>query len=99
MRRTRWEKVVADLDRVLDLCRRIGLAAEVEASRFLQYRTRLQRLIDLRAQPDAQNDPLAGDPNREGMIFGATQVEGLEFAGLASFLETRNRVCSGRSCV
>jgi hypothetical protein len=85
--RTSFEQVIADLDRALALCRNLGLSAEVETSRFVEYRERLQRFVDLRAQPNGIDELLKNDSDTDRMIAGISQVEGLELANLVLFLE------------
>jgi hypothetical protein len=89
MQRMSHAQLLAALDRVLELCRQIGLAKAVEASRFLKYRRQLQWLIDL---PSRRHTEDAASTTPQDMRFLATaQAESLELAGLADFLETCTR--------
>ena len=83
MLRTKREQVVAGLDRVLELCRQLGLGAEVESSRFVVYRQIIQAHLEGR-DPCAEHET---DVGRRNMLFGAALAEGLELALLADFLE------------
>jgi hypothetical protein len=86
MQRMSHEQIVAALDRVLALCRQIGLAEAVEASRFLEYRRQLQWLIALASHRHAE-DATAMTP-KEKRLLATAQTESLELAGLAHFLAT-----------
>jgi hypothetical protein len=88
MQRTSFENVVTGLDEALSLFRQIGLAAEVEESRFTEYRRQLQRLVDARAQRDQIDDAAKKDSDADRAILGFAQVESLELAKLVPFLKT-----------
>jgi hypothetical protein len=80
------EQIVAALDRVLELCRQIGLTRAVKASRFLEYRQRLQWLIALPSHRHAEDAaPMTPQDKR---LLATALAESLELAGLADFLET-----------
>jgi hypothetical protein len=88
MQRTSFENVLAGLDRALALFRQIGLAEEVEASRFAEYRRRLRQFVDARAQPERIDEVMKEDSDTERAIAGVAQVESLELADLVPFLKT-----------
>jgi hypothetical protein len=88
LQRTTFETVLARLDEAFALFRRIGLAAAVEASRFAEYRRRLQRFVDARAQPEGIEDAMNEDSDTDRAIAGFAQVESLELADLVPFLTT-----------
>jgi hypothetical protein len=85
MQRMSHAQIVAALDRVLGLCRQIGLAEAVEASRFLEYRRQLQWLIALPSQ--RHTEAPAPMTDEEKRLLATAQAESLELAGLADFLE------------
>jgi hypothetical protein len=70
----KFADVVARLDRVLNLARGLGLADEVAASRFLQYRDRIAAMIATGTVVD-------------GKLDGMAQVEAIELVAIAGYLE------------
>lgn len=86
MQRMSHEKIVAALDRVLELCRQFGLTKAVEASRFLEYRRRLQWLSALPSRHHSED--AASMTPQDKRLLATAQAESLELAGLADFLET-----------
>src|SRR5713226_10755246 len=47
MQRARYDSILTKLDTALNVCKSLGLQAEVAASRFTAYRHKVERLVEV----------------------------------------------------
>jgi hypothetical protein len=89
VKRVTWQLIADDVDEAIELCRNIGLADLVQASRFAAYRQRLRELLSALARggQEAARDVFDTDRILSGVALG----ECAELATLVPFIKSQTR--------
>jgi hypothetical protein len=87
-----YEGILEDLERALGFCSSLGLTEEASEGRFLDYRGRLQRLVEVVTRARAGSE-LSSEEHAhlesETVRYRMAVSEALEFGQLIPFLKTR----------